>query len=861
MNTRPHPAVLLAGALLLALASTSAHATALGTAFTYQGRLDTATGAATGSYDFQFSLWNTLSGPSQIGGTLGLAATPVSNGVFTVTLDFGSGAFGADARWLQIAVRTNGGGTYTTLIPRQAVRPSPQALYAPVAGSAATAISATVASGVAAGSVNSAGVLDGSLAAADIGAGQVVKSLNTLKDNVTLAAGSNVTLTPAGQTLTLSSPADWHLAGNVGTVPGTDFLGTADNQALQLKVNGALALRLEPHTTAPNLIAGNNLLHPGVYGSVIAGGTGNEIRSNAYHATIAGGQGNRILDVSGYGTASPVIGGGFRNTIESWAFNAAIGGGTDNRIQFDADAATIAGGGNNLIGTNANAAVIGGGSGNIISNNAVGGIIPGGFLNTVGGTYGFAAGQRAKANHQGAFVWADSQSADFASSANNQFLVRAAGGVGINKNNPATALDVNGAVTASSFSGSGAGLIGILTAGLADNSVTAAKLASAANSLAKVSAGTLTSSGTSVSLTVNEYLNDKDILLRGDLNHGLGWYGAGKLFAGNNVNGPAVYGADGGVLGTTTGGQKVALRWNNDTSVSLQGSLVVDYGNANTGSVNAASLTLGIGSGEGIASKRTIGGNQHGLDFYTGFEPRMSIDNAGRVGIGTAAPTETLDIHGTARLNDNDLYLRAGNDRNHGIGYRDSVGGLAMDGPFIFGWESGALGTVGPETISLKWDWQGNVWVSNNLSVATLTIRGGADLAEPFPVHDTDVEPGEVMVIDDAHPGHLIRSAQPYDTRVAGVVSGAGGVKPGLELHQEGVLDQGEKIALTGRVYVKTDARHSPIRPGDLLTTSGLPGHAMKASDRDRAQGAILGKAMTALDSGTGLVLVLVSLQ
>jgi hypothetical protein len=117
------------------------------------------------------------------------------------------------------------------------------------------------------------------------------------------------------------------------------------------------------------------------------------------------------------------------------------------------------------------------------------------------------------------------------------------------------------------------------------------------------------------------------------------------------------------------------------------------------------------------------------------------------------------------------------------------------------------------------------------------------------------------MVIDEANPGQLSRSAQAYDTRVAGVISGAGGVKPGLELQQEGVLDQGQKLALSGRVYVRADASNGPIKPGDLLTTSAVPGCAMRVTEPARAQGAILGKAMTGLTDGRGLVLVLVTLQ
>jgi len=68
-------------------------------------------------------------------------------------------------------------------------------------------------------------------------------------------------------------------------------------------------------------------------------------------------------------------------------------------------------------------------------------------------------------------------------------------------------------------------------------------------------------------------------------------------------------------------------------------------------------------------------------------------------------------------------------------------------------------------------------------------------------------------------------------------------------------------VALSGRVYCLCDASKEPIRPGDLLTTSTRPGHAMKALDQDRVPGAVIGKAMSSLDGGTGLVLVLVSLQ
>ena len=118
-----------------------------------------------------------------------------------------------------------------------------------------------------------------------------------------------------------------------------------------------------------------------------------------------------------------------------------------------------------------------------------------------------------------------------------------------------------------------------------------------------------------------------------------------------------------------------------------------------------------------------------------------------------------------------------------------------------------------------------------------------------------------MVVIDEANPGQLKLTDQPYDTRVAGVVSGANGIHPGIQMHQQGLLEGGKNVALTGRVYVQADTSNGAIKPGDLLTTSSTPGHAMKVTDHARAAGAILGKAMTGLSEGKGMVLVLVTLQ
>jgi hypothetical protein len=206
-----------------------------------------------------------------------------------------------------------------------------------------------------------------------------------------------------------------------------------------------------------------------------------------------------------------------------------------------------------------------------------------------------------------------------------------------------------------------------------------------------------------------------------------------------------------------------------------------------------------------------------------------------------------------------------GSDTNYGLEYLPSglIGVPAGAGPFLYGWNGGALGSGGPTSVSLSWDWTGSVWVSNNLSTATLTIRGGSDLAEPFKLSsgNENVLQGSVMVIDGENAGQLKVSTEAYDTRVAGVISGANGIHPGIQMQQQGLLEGGKNVALTGRVYVLADAGNGAIQPGDLLTTSDTPGHAMKVSDHAKAQGAILGKAMSGLKEGRGMVLVLVTLQ
>ena len=167
----------------------------------------------------------------------------------------------------------------------------------------------------------------------------------------------------------------------------------------------------------------------------------------------------------------------------------------------------------------------------------------------------------------------------------------------------------------------------------------------------------------------------------------------------------------------------------------------------------------------------------------------------------------------------------------------------------------------GSQSIALGIQPNGDAFLQGTMSCKVLAVTG-ADVAEKFPSSEDHVEPGTVMEIDPENTGKLRVVREAYSTRVAGVVSGAGDLPAGAVLGNFPGSENAPAIALSGRVWVRCDATSGAIMPGDLLTTSSSPGLAMKASDRGRSHGAVLGKAMTALAEGQqGLVLVLVNLQ
>ena len=242
-------------------------------------------------------------------------------------------------------------------------------------------------------------------------------------------------------------------------------------------------------------------------------------------------------------------------------------------------------------------------------------------------------------------------------------------------------------------------------------------------------------------------------------------------------------------------------------------------------------------------------------DSPTGSRVGLFLDGNGTAGGGEAS---LRDIGGTNRIK-----LTASTSGGQGalLQMMNGLGGVTVS---IDADASGRASVIqllksdGAATITLDADSGGE----GRITTQVLQITGGSDLSENFDIQTPDARPGMIVSIDPAHPGELSVSARAYDRTVAGVVSGAGGVKPGLLMGQRNTRADGKHpVALTGRVYCLVDASAGAIEPGDLITTSATPGHGMKVSDPVRAQGAIIGKAMTALVSGKGLVLVLVSLQ
>jgi hypothetical protein len=293
-------------------------------------------------------------------------------------------------------------------------------------------------------------------------------------------------------------------------------------------------------------------------------------------------------------------------------------------------------------------------------------------------------------------------------------------------------------------------------------------------------------------------------------------------------------------IGTTTPTAKLDVR----------GGMLVDS--------SSGSLRIGYPSSANQWHFNTIGGGAN-LQLWENAAGaiRMYFAAGGNIGIGTTAPTGRLHIghdstlsSPTLRLHETAADFARLEFTNTNTARRWHIAGLigsAVADDRLNFWNSQA-----GDIMSIRGD--------GTVAVKVLEITG-ADLAEKFPTSEA-LEPGTVVEIDPDNPGQLRKARGAYNKRVAGVVAGANGLSKGIILGNLEGSENHTPVAMSGRVWVYADATHEAIEPGDLLTTSDLPGHAMKASDPSRAHGTVIGKAMTRLEKGkTGMVLVLVNLQ
>ena len=318
------------------------------------------------------------------------------------------------------------------------------------------------------------------------------------------------------------------------------------------------------------------------------------------------------------------------------------------------------------------------------------------------------------------------------------------------------------------------------------------------------------------------------------------YYNAGKVGVGTSTPNGKLH-VTGGSLWTTNS-------WAKSLAIADAGALELGYG---------ASTRFGLGaSSGGLYFFRTATESAGDSAHYF-----MSADSSGRVAVGDISGSLTAKLGIFATGSGVEL-LRLNTERPWAFKQAYTGPGTALRLQPDTGLKNFEIAAAGGTLVAtFEANDAAPRLVVNGTTVTKVLQITGADLAEKFPTSGGKAEPGTVMEIDPEKPGLLRMARGSYNQRVAGVVSGANDFPAGAILGHIPGNEDAPPIALSGRVWTCCDASQTPIVPGDLLTTSATPGHAMKAVDRDRSHGSVIGKAMTSLKSGRGLVLVLVNLQ
>jgi hypothetical protein len=817
---------LIASVILSTLLCSATLAYSQGTAFTYQGQLNDGASPAHGIYDFTFSLFDAETAGSRVGAVLTNAVTTVSNGRFTVTLDFGNQFPGAD-RWLEIGVVTNGGGSFATLTPRQLLTATPYAVRALNAGTAGSAdsVAATNISGSLAATQlpanfltnNQSGVTLGGAFSGN-GAGLTNLSATNLSSGILADArlSANVTLLNVSQTFSGAKAftnaansfsgngsgltslnasnvsggtlADARLSTNVALLNANQaFSGsnTFRGVALLTNVNNTLAGNGAALTSlnAANLASGSlpdarlstnvallnaNQTFSGAVqfnSTVFSGGfTGNgagltnldlgqnsggsiqplsltlsspQLLGEPTYAVSAGdvnGDSKPDLIAAGYNTSSLYVLTNNGNAGFVLITNYPLSGGTQPEALVAADINND--GKLDLISGNANSTL------SVLTNNGSGGLVLSTTVSVISTARGVIA---ADVNGDGKLdlinagssgnviqVFTNNGSGGFVSAAtiSNPSLMRVAA-ADVNGDAKVDLLGANGSFGVVVFTNNGSG-------GFPLSSIIATP-----TSANRIITADVNSDGKPDIITANPLSDILSVLT----NNGSGGFAlASSPGAGGNPEKVAAadFNGDGRLdlvtanIGNTdsilinTGGGNFALRATLSVGNSPQSVAPADFnGDGRLDLVTACVSpgTLFVHLNNGVEFEGVFVGNGGSLSNLNAAQLVSGTIADGRLSTNVALLNGNNPFSGTNGLNDRDLRLRGVGDVNHAVGWYGSgktFAGFSPDGPMLFGYSAGGLGTtINTQKVALMWNSSGNVGIGINNPTNKLHVLGG----------------------------------------------------------------------------------------------------------------------------------------
>lgn len=819
-------------ALIVAAAGTVAHAQAVNHAFTYQGKLANSGAPVTGTQDMRFRLYDTAAGGTQQGSTICADNVQVVDGLFTVSLNFGD-QFAGNQRYLEIEVRPDAGqscgvGTgYTLLLPRQELSATPHAAH-------------SLDTGLFGGQLPSF-----YLNASNMNAGSLADA--RLTSNI---ARLNAAQTFTGAT-TFSSPAN----SFAGAGAGLTALN-ASNISTGILADGLLSANI-PRLSTSNTFLSTNTFNGFVGINRSAPHTGSEVfgLQNTAAQTGYAGMYIRSSSASGqpfYGYATP--------GATSWTF---LDGTTGAWHLFHGGSERLSVTPAGLLGINtflpeAMLHVFASSAGTVTADSNSALVIEKNtntylsILSPDAAERGILFGQPSS-NVDGGIIYNTGglRGLQFRTGGNTpRMFISSAGNVGIGTSTPGARLDVSGTLAlsgsaafnnpapAAPFTVASSIKVTSLNSDFLDGLDSSAFLQSIPNPLALsgFNSNTGTIRGTNTATNASQ------------LHYGVGGF---TTYSGTSilVSTYGVYG-ESSATGFSAGVYGRSTRTGNTGGVGVSGFSAADFGYGVRGEANATAASGAPVGVIGIANAATgtgvMGTSTNGTGIYG--------SSSTNIGINAWTSTGAYAI-----------YAERANGNRGWIGGINEGGWLqSTDGNGLVALTS----NVNAAAVYCRNDGGGRaLHVDGLAAVRSLEILGGADLAEPFDVASHEgvhAAPGMVVIIDPDRPGEMRISNTAYDSRVAGIISGANGLNPGMVMRAEKTpLADGEHpVAMTGRVWCYADATDAAITPGIRLTTSAIPGHAQAVTDSTLAPGAVIGKAMTSLPKGErGMIMVLVNLQ